>query len=233
MATRSVFISRNISPASPFAARLREAGWLVEGRALIRLSPIKFREIPPADFIFFTSRNAVRFFFNNAPKGPDGKMEILQHARWAAIGPATAKALASFVATVDFTGTGDPATTATAFRDTYGQQERKTILFPAARHIRQSLIALLSDDFTCIHLEIYDNRPVAHAPFSPADVLVFTSPMNAQAYFSRHPLLPNQRVVAIGRSTAATLAELGLSEIHTAAEPTESGLAEAVLCLQP
>lgn len=233
MATPSVFISRDISTTSPFAARLQEAGWQVEGHSLIRLSPLPFRAIPAADFIFFTSRNAVRFFFDNAPKRPDGNMDILPYTRWAAIGPATAKALSPFVGTVDFTGTGDPATTAAAFRINYGHLKRKTVLFPAARNIRQSLIALLSDDFTCVHLEIYDNRPVTDPPFSAADVLVFTSPMNARAYFSRHTLLQNQRVVAIGRSTEATLTELGLPEIHTAAEPTESGLAEAVLGLQP
>ena len=90
----------------------------------------------------------------------------------------------------------------------------------------------LAPDFHCIHFEIYNNQPIAEPPFSAADVLVFTSPMNAQAYFSKHILRKKQRVVAIGETTAGALRELGVSEIEIAAEPTERGLAEAVLRLQ-
>lgn len=93
-------------------------------------------------------------------------------------------------------------------------------------------MSLLAPDFHCIHFEIYDNQPIAEPPFSAADVLVFTSPMNAEAYFSKNILEKKQRVVAIGETTAGALRELGVAEIEIAAEPTEKGLAEAVLRLQ-
>jgi uroporphyrinogen-III synthase len=88
---------------------------------------------------------------------------------------------------------------------------------------------LLSPDFQCIHLSIYDNQPVADPPRSDADILVFTSPMNAQAYFSKNNLGKKQRVVAIGATTAGALRVLGIGEIEIAKEPTEQGLAEVVL----
>jgi len=55
---------------------------------------------------------------------------------------------------------------------------------------------------------------------------VFTSPLNAQAYFARYALLEGQKVVAIGRTTAQAIADLGISNVITAPTPTEEVLAE-------
>lgn len=221
----TVFISRPLTDRSKFKEILAGAGWSVAGQSLVEFSPLPFRGIPPADWVFFSSQNAVRFFFRNIA---EQKLTVPANVKWAALGEATAKVLAEYVDKVDFTGTGEPKTTAAAFR-----RGNLTILFPSARHSRQSVMALLNPDFQCIHFEIYDNRPVADPPHRDDDVLVFTSPMNAQAYFSTHILAKNQRVVAIGQTTAETLRELGITDVRVAAEPTEKGLAEAVLRLQP
>jgi uroporphyrinogen-III synthase len=265
----NAFITRALSGASEFKKRLADAGWHAEGQSLVELSPSPFSEIPAADWVFFSSKNAVRFFFQPLKSG--GGFELppdLEMAKWAALGPATAKALAEFVEQVDFVGTGEPKSTAAAFRrvnptpdpsperrgDVEGSVEDTMeviaadstsplpsgegagvglrILFPAARHSRQSVMSFLASDFQCVHFPIYDNRPVAEPPRSEADVLVFTSPMNAQAYFSKNKLGEKQRVVAIGETTAEALRELGISKIEIADEPSERGLAEAVLRLR-
>ena len=93
-------------------------------------------------------------------------------------------------------------------------------------------MSFLAGDYQCIHFPIYDNRPLAAPPYSDAEVLVFTSPMNAQAYFSKHILAEKQRVVAIGQTTAGALRELGIATVEVAASPDERGLAEAVLRLR-
>lgn len=229
----TAFITRDLTDHSEFKNLLTAAGWEAEGRSLVELSPLPFSEIPGADWIFFSSQNAVRFFFENQGirSGADVKSPArLKHIQWAALGPATAKALAEYVEMVDFTGTGEPKGTADAFRS--GGVEPAPgarILFPAARHSRQSVMSYLADDFQCIHFPVYNNRLVDDPPGSNADVLVFTSPMNAEAYFSKNRLAKNQHVVAIGETTGAALRELGLGEIHIAAEPSERGLADAVL----
>lgn len=229
----TAFITRDLTDHSEFKNLLTAAGWEAEGRSLVELSPLPFYEIPDADWIFFSSQNAVRFFFENQGilsvsdfKPPSA----LKHNRWAALGPATAKALADFVESVDFTGTGEPRGTAEAFRrGGLDPVPGSRILFPAARHSRQSVMSFLSDAFQCMHFPVYNNRLVADPPGSTADVLVFTSPMNAEAYFTKNSLVKNQHVVAIGETTGAALRELGLAEIHIAAEPSERGLADAVL----
>lgn len=224
----TAFITRDLSESSEFRKMLAAGGWQTEGRSLVELSPLPFGEIPAADWIFFSSKNAVRFFFKMNSAGG------LRRVKWAALGAATAKALAEFVGEVDFIGTGEPKETAAAFRrftpaPPPGEEVR--ILFPEARHSRQSVMPFLSPDFQCIHFPVYDNRPVAAPLPSTADVLVFTSPMNAQAYFSKHPLQKHQRVVAIGETTAGALRELGIQNVVMAREATERALAEAVLLL--
>jgi uroporphyrinogen-III synthase len=229
------FITRALSDDSEFKKRLAHADWQVEGKSLVTLSPLPFSEIPAADWVFFSSKNAVRFFFQQLESNVPGDFKSPGewsggNVKWAALGPATARALAEYVGQVDFVGTGEPKGTAAAFQGVASAPA--VILFPAARHSRQSVMSFLAPDFQCVHFPIYDNRPVAEPPHSDADVLVFTSPMNAQAYFSKNILGKKQRVAAIGATTAEALQELGISKIEIATEPTEQALAEAVLRLQ-
>lgn len=250
----TAFITRDLTGDSPFETLLAARGWQVEGRSLVELSPLPFREVPPADWIFFSSKNAVRFFFEALTSGGDSKSPPVSarpdspddsrspgeylRVKWAALGPATAQVLAEYVGKVDFVGTGEPVSTAAKFAPPSGPLPSgegpgagSHILFPAARHSRQSVMSLLAGHSTCVHFEIYDNRPVADPPHSQADVLVFTSPMNAQAYLAHHKTAENQRVVAIGETTAQALRELDIAEVYVSEEASEEGLARTVLGL--
>ncbi len=220
----TAFISRDLSAASEFRRFLVGAGWQVSGRSLVVLTELPMPTVPAADWIFFSSQQAVKFFFQHLEK-EDIAMPVVQ---WAALGAATAKVLGSCIGAVDFCGSGDPVSTAPAFRRVAAGS---TVLFPGARHSQQSVQRLLAAALVGIHLEVYDNRPVADPALQTEQVLVFTSPMNAGAYLSRHALRPEQRVVAIGATTAAALQALGIHPVFTAAEPTEAGLARAVLAL--
>lgn len=224
----TAFISRAILPDSEFFSLLRKHGWGVFGQSFVVLSPIPFTEVPACDWLFFSSQNAVRFFFQNLER----QKLPLPEAHWAALGPSTARVLESFVPQVDFIGTGEPKGTAQLFRR-HGARLKAVgpVIFPAARRSRQSVMTLLNLDFQCAHFEIYDNQPVAEPPVRSENVLAFTSPMNAEAYFSRNALQPGQRVVSIGGTTDRALQALGIVESTIAAEPTERSLAEAVLTL--
>jgi len=222
----TAFISRGIMPDSEFKSVLRAQGWGVFGQSYVMLSPLPFDQIPEGDWLFFSSQNAVRFFFQNLEKQaiatPDKK--------WAALGPSTARVLEGFTERVDFVGTGEPRGTAQLFRRHYAQsKELSTVVFPAAYRSRQSVMTQLKFDFNCIHFEIYDNRPVTNISQRRENVLAFTSPMNVEAYFKQHALLPGQRVVAIGGTTDRMLQHMGITETSIAPEPNERGLAEAVL----
>jgi len=220
----TVFISRELPLDATFLLLLQAEGWQVAGQSLVQLSPLPFSALPAADWAFLSSQNAVRFFFQQMEK----ESLVWPDLRWAALGEATAKVLAAYAGSLDFVGSGDPKSTAAAFQRLAAGS---TVLFPGARHSLQSVQRLLGDTMQGIHLEVYDNRPVADPAQRHESVLVFTSPLNAGAYFSRHSLQPGQQVVAIGATTTATLQKMGITTVITAAAPTEMALASAVLAL--
>lgn len=220
---QSVFISRDLSASSDFVRRLQAAGYAVKGFSLVLLRPLPIAEIPPADWLFFASRHAVQFFFepNRALTGFSGKI--------AALGPATAAAILRYTDRVDFSGSGDPAATARAFAVVAAGQ---TVLFPAALHSQKSVSLALGNSIRALHLPVYENTALPDPPLLGQSVLVFTSPLNARAYFARHRLLPGQKLVAIGQTTGAALVALGFSEVKIARAASELAMADAVLSLR-
>jgi len=222
----TVFISRSLSATSEFRHLLTAQGWQVTGHSLVTLSALPFAALPAADWIFFSSQNAVRFFFQQVDE-PGINVPI---AQWAALGAATARELQDYVGAVDFIGSGEPISTAIAFQMMVPVANTGiTVVFPGARHSQQSVQRLLADVVQGIHLEVYDNCPVANPVLRSEKVLVFTSPLNAEAYLVQHTLQPDQRVVAIGETTASALRRLGVESYRVAAAPTEAALAQAVL----
>jgi uroporphyrinogen-III synthase len=213
------FISRQLTENSPFRERLATLGWEAVGLPLVKFQPLPFAPLPTADWVFFYSKTAVCFFLEGLG-GPPPKA-----LRWAALGKGTAAAMQEAGLRVDFTGTGHPESTAAAF----GALARgQRVLFPRARHSQQSVERLLDGKIQAVSLVVYDNIPVENPLIPPCQILVFTSPLNAATYFDAHPLLKGQQVVAIGHTTAAALRRLGI-DCRTAPEPSEAGLAAAVL----
>lgn len=64
----TVFISRPLTATSAFRRLLTAQGWPVTGRSLVTLTALPFAAVPEADWIFFSSQNAVRFFSNSWKK---------------------------------------------------------------------------------------------------------------------------------------------------------------------
>ncbi len=222
----TVFISRSLLEAPVFVQLLQAYGHIVQGSPLIILAPLPPRQLPAFDWVFFSSKNAVHYLLDVQPQSTFENDRV----RIAALGSATATALHRYFDPIDFIGTGDPVSTAVLFQKLIGTTY-PVVLFPGARNSQQSVQLLLGDAVAGIHWEVYDNQPVAAVPAISAVVLVFTSPMNAQAYFKHHVLATGQRVVAIGNTTAQALQNLGITEVIIAVEPTETGLAQAVLHL--
>ncbi len=217
----TVFISRELSADSAFRQILQAAGWQLTGFSLIEFEAVPFAELPEADWLFFYSPRAVRFF----RKGIE--LPARPAYRIAAVGPGTARALAQAGIPVDFAGTGVPEETAAAFART---AEGQRVVFPQARNSRQSVQRLLAGRIQAIPLVVYENFPRQEFPQPNARVLVFTSPMNVRAYCSRYPFRPGQGLVAIGQPTAEAIRAQG-REPAVADEPSEEGLARAVLNL--
>ena len=216
-----VFISRNLDVESVFLQKLQSAGFKVIGESLIEFSPVPFDEIPETDWIFFYSKKAVRYFFTHSRQA-----NLKVDAKIAALGAGTAEALREWQVEAYFTGTGEPTSTARAFLQTARGQR---VLFPRAQHSRQSVQRALADVIEAVDLIVYRNEPRTDFALPTCDWLVFTSPLNVQAYAQKYEILPGQSILAIGETTAKALRDIGVSRIKIADAPAEEALANAIL----
>ena len=220
---KSVFISRDLFPESVFLQKLTALGYEVHGESLIHFEVIPFYTIPQTDWIFFSSQNAVRFFGEGI-----SILEIpfsVKDVRLAGIGKATSKAIKKVFGRCDFEGDGNPETTAKTFLEVAKNQKT---LFPSAKKSRRSVQLLLEDQIEIFDLLIYDNVIKTNFELPNFEVIVFTSPLNVEAYFSKKKITDSQHFVVIGKTTGKALEEYGVLDYSIAPEASELGLMEAV-----
>ncbi|MGN6178244.1 MAG: hydroxymethylbilane synthase [Mucilaginibacter sp.] len=218
----SVFITRELSEQSYFRRALEKHNINIEARSLIRTVPtfnkldsFIFRNV---DWIFFSSKNAVDYFFQLGPVLP-------KDVKFGVMGAGSEEMLRRKGHFTNYVGeTGDTAEVAEEFAEMVKGQ---TVLFPGAEGSLKSIQKGLSPDTRVIDLPVYETVLVEDVEPSSADVVVFTSPSNVDAYFANNLLDPYQKVVAIGKSTGKKFEEMGV-KYTLPYSPDEVGLAEAV-----
>ena len=217
-----VFISREIGEHSYFRKALEKHKIEIEGRSLIRTFPI-VNVLDPfylknIDWIFFSSRNGVDFFFKLKPT-------LSKKVKFGVVGRGSEDALRRHGYFSEYVGeSGDVKEVA---RDFAELAEGQTVLFPRAQDSLQTIQKALKEGTKVIDLPIYETVIEENIDGTSADVLIFTSPSNVDAYFADNLLEPGQQVVAIGSSTGQKFEEMGVRYVMPYS-PDEIGLAEAV-----
>lgn len=215
-----IFISRELAADSPFFQILPKDQVEIIGESLVAFEPVAFAELPEIDWCFFSSRNAVKFFFQGLKAAG---LPVPAGLKWGVLGEGTAKSLKEQGYVADFAGNGEPQSVGAAFGVV---AEGQCVLFPRAAQSRESIQKILTGLVTIVDLVVYTNVPRTDFELPSAELLVFTSPLNAQAYFAKYSLLKGQKLVAIGQSTEQALRNLGCLEVATAPIPSEEVLAE-------
>ncbi|CAN5307327.1 hypothetical protein BH09BAC5_BH09BAC5_18890 [soil metagenome] len=217
----SVYITRDLRDDDFFFNVLKQNGCEVFGRALIEIKRIPLKLIPDTDWVFFSSKHAVRHFL--------GQTKLKPGMKFAAVGKATSDELRKFNLRADFIGGGnDTRITAKQFGAVAG---RSRVLFPQAKGSLKTVQQQLSTA-TVIDLVVYETiqRPADDLP--EADVLVFTSPSNLEAFLEKKKILPHQKIVAMGHATGNTLKEKKYLSYYSPATFDDAGLAQSVFnCL--
>ncbi len=219
----TVFITRNLNTDSIFFYELTEVGFEVFGESLIKFELIPFDNFPKTDWIFFYSKNAVRYFENGLSE--NDKKFIFKNIKLATIGEGTAKITKEILKKCDFIGDGNPKFTSESFLKIAKNQ---SVLFPRAENSRQSIQKLLTRKIQSFDFIVYKNQPRKDFELPDFEVLVFTSPMNVETYFNKKKLLDNQKIISIGETTSQVLKKMGFSKIITSQKPTELELANTV-----
>ncbi len=219
---KKVFISRELNEHSYFRKSLDKHTIELEARSLIRTVPAIhkldsyiFRNV---DWIFFSSKNGIEYFFALEPILP-------KNVKFGVVGRGSEEALKQLGKIVSFVGESiDTTEIAKEFAVIANGQ---SILFPSAKDSLRTVQLGMSSETTILDLTVYETILEEGVSPSFADVLVFTSPSNVDAYFADNLLDPGQKVVAIGKSTGKKFDEMNLNYILPSS-PDEIGLAEVV-----
>lgn len=217
---QTIFITRKLATDSIFGQLLTQAGYMVRDNSLVSFEQIEFAEIPPCDWLFFYSKTGVQFFFEQWQNRPLPQ-------RLAALGEGTAQQLATMQRKADFVGTGDAAT---LVEDFLHIAQGQSVCFVRAMQSAQSVQQLVAGKLATSELIVYHNRADIGTQTAPdAQTLVFTSPLNVEAFHENWGIPPHANIVAIGKTTAQKLSECGITGFRIAPQPSEWSLAQTVL----
>ena len=174
-----------------------------------------------ADWIFFSSKNAIEYFFQLKPQLP-------KNVKFGVVGAGSEEMLRLKGYFTSYVGGGiDTSEVAEEFAKLVNG---KKVVFPGAEGSLRSIQQGLSADTKIIDLPVYETVLEEDVEGTSAEVLVFTSPSNVDAYFANNLLEPGQKVIAIGKSTGKKFDEMG-TKYTLPFSPDEVGLAEAVFGL--
>lgn len=214
----AVFITREVSMNSHFRLVLEGNGFSVSGTPLIETRIIPFRNLPDHTWIFFASKNAVKYFFRQQPD-VSGK-------KFGCIGKSTADELRANGYRAEFIGSqADTRLIGKQFAARVGSER---VLFPQAKGSMRSVQLQFVKKDQAIDLPVYETLELGVDQIPAADIMVFTSPSNVEAFFAKHSVSKQQAIVAMGDATAATLRKYNIHHPGMPDTFDEAGLARAV-----
>lgn len=197
----SVFITRNIHADDYFQRVLTHHRFNIEGRSLIEMKPVPIRSFPETDWIFFSSKNAVTFFFLQKP--------VLGNQKFGCIGKSTAEAIRKFGKRADFIGySTDTRMTGKQFASRVGSG---TVLFPMVKGSMRSVQNGFVKSGQTTDLIVYETlKTDVQINVEDHAIFLFTSPSNVEAFFERNKLNKSHKVIAMGDATASALRRFGI-----------------------
>ncbi len=213
---KRIFISRNLNPSSPIRQIIGKNQ--LTSQSLIQFSALNFED-PQADWIFFYSRNGVKYFFER------GSYELYPYL-WACMSEGTADELSHYITDISFIGKGTPEKVAHLYRDSL--KPGQVTCFVRAENSLDSIHKQL-DQINDFSIPVYRNSPIKEIPNQEFDILIFTSPMNADVWFDKLEY-KNEKIISIGNTTANHLVNrYGIKNVLIAEKPSEASIAK---CLQ-
>lgn len=103
-----------------------------------------------------------------------------------------------------------------------------TCLFPVSNISKRTIQKYFSDQSKVFDLVVYNTFEKTEFDDPNTDVLIFTSPSNARAYFKNIDLKDGQKVISIGPTTGTQLEELGIANYKTPKATGEIGLIDLI-----
>jgi hydroxymethylbilane synthase len=216
---KRIFISRDERTNDVIAQHFSAFQHSLVFQSLIEFNMIPIGFLKKSDWIFFSSKHAVRYFFAQKP-------ELRGHEKFGVVGKATADELRKHSKRADFIGTS--IDTKLIGKQFAAQVGSKSVLFPKAKDSLNTIQYQFQKKENLMDLNVYETKKIPLEENPNADVLVFTSPSNAEAYFNQYNYVMGQKIVAMGEATASAVEKLRLKVNATPATFSDYGLMQAI-----
>lgn len=216
---QKVFITKNIKETDYLQRALKNLKFNSAGQSLIEFKQIAIKELPKSDWIFFSSKHAVSYFFNQKPK--------IENVKIGCVGTATSQELRRFGLRADFIGQStDTKLIGKQFASRVGNAK---VLFPIAKESLQSIQNQFPKKENAINLPVYATLKRSISIDESTNIVVFTSPSNVEAFFEKNKLSESQKAVAMGDATASALMKKKIKQIIKPISFDDLGLFQAIL----
>lgn len=201
-----------------FKSGLLPKAYKIKGYSLIEFKTVPVTKLPLSDWIFFTSKNSVRYFF---------KLNFdLKNTKVACVGKGTYKELMKYVEKVSFIGDAvDIVEVGKLFSEVVGNE---TCVFPVSNISKRTVQKQFLNQTNIYDLVVYSTEEKFNFEDPNADVLIFTSPSNVRAYFNKVAFKPKQKIIAMGPATGEQLLEIGITDFLIPELTGELGLIDLI-----
>jgi hydroxymethylbilane synthase len=218
---RKVFVTRTFRDNDYLPRALGALGFTVEGKSLIEFKPIRIKEVPKTEWIFFSSKHAVKYFFIQKPE--------LSNVKFGCIGTSTSAELRHYGKRADFIGQStDTKLVGKQFSSKVGNAK---VLFPIARGSMQSVQYQMVKRDNVINLEVYATLKQSQEIGEEYEIVVFTSPSNVEAFFEKNKLAASQKAIAMGESTGKALEKMKIRNYTMPRSFDDLGLVQSILAV--
>lgn len=213
-----ILITRNLQSQHLLSSSLTAQGFEVHGISLITFNTIAMKTMPQTDWVFFSSKHAVENFFKQKP--------ALSNQKYGAIGKSTADAIRKFGKRAEFIGQStDTKTIGKQFAARVGSA---TVLFPVAKGSMRSVQSQFVKKDQTFDINVYETIEHNHTKLPDADMLIFTSPSNVNAFFKSNKIETHHKVIAMGGATEAELRKHGVRKCTLPNSFDDLGILQAV-----
>jgi hydroxymethylbilane synthase len=218
---QKVFVSKDCKETDYLPRALKNLGFTVQIQSLIEFKQVKMYLMPVSDWIFFSSKRAVKYFFQQEPK--------IGKVKFGCISKETAMELRQFGHRADFIGqNADTKFVGKQFASIAGSSK---VLFPIAKDSMQSIQYQLNKRDNAINIVVYETlmHPVTIDP--DTQIFVFTSPSNVDAFFAKNKWQESYKAIAMGEATEAALIRKRVRKCVKPISFDDLGLLQAILSI--
>lgn len=221
--SKKVFISKQLSEDSYLKKIIQRLKWNIADVTLIKTEALPANDLPSFDWIFFSSKNAVKYFLESYGK------DVLKDKKTGCLSVSTSGYLEAQGISADYTGTENDIQSIA--EDFLKKCKHQTVLFPCSNISNQSIGQYISGMAEAVYFPVYKTTEIHQELNEQFDYLIFTSPSNVRAFLKKNQIKDNAKIIAMGESTEKELLKHGIkNEIFLPAIFNENGIVAALMC---